>query len=480
MIAQDFLLLSPILALLLTVILVVLTDIVVEDKRVIAALSVVGIAASGVATAVVIGLGLQGTAFAGAVSLDAFSAFFFILFQVIGILIVIGSADWVATQFKEHEGEFYALLLASLSGMMLMAASRELIAIFVAIELTSISLYALAAFNRDSRGAEAGLKYLLLGAVSSAVMLYGMALVYGITGSTYLLEIATRSPLVTEPNYAVMLLGIVFMIAGFGFKIAAFPFQMWVPDVYEGAPTPVTAFLSVASKAAGFAIILRVFYEAFGNQSQDWTLLWAIIAAFSMFLGNLVAIAQSNIKRMLGYSSIAQAGYLLIGVASLNILGPTGVLFYLFTYSLTNIVAFVAIMAISQKIGSDQIDDYRGMRWRSPWMAFALGFAMVSLTGIPPAAGFFAKIYVFQAAIEANLTWLVLIGVLNSVISAYYYLRIVKVMYVDAAPEDAVRVTPTVGQFAIVGIGSLGVLALFLVPAFLYNAATVGAATFFG
>jgi NADH-quinone oxidoreductase subunit N len=259
---------------------------------------------------------------------------------------------------------------------------------------------------------------------------------------------------------------------GFGFKIAAFPFQMWVPDVYEGAPTPITAYLSVASKAAGFAIILRVFYSAFNVPawlSQDWAIMFAVLAAIGMTVGNIVAIPQTNIKRMLGYSSIAQAGYLMLGIATMglstgnDLLGQSSVIFFLAGYAVTNMGAFIAIIAISNKVGSDLIEDYAGVGKRSPLLALALTLCLISLTGIPPTAGFMAKFYIFSAAVQQNLLWLVIIAVLNSVISAYYYLRVVKVMWLDE-PKFEGRVPSSGALRLALFLACFGVLLLGVIP----------------
>ena len=276
------------------------------------------------------------------------------------------------------------------------------------------------------------------------------------------------------------------MIAGFGFKIAAVPFQMWVPDVYEGAPTPITAYLSVASKAAGFAIILRVFFSAFGLPewlSLNWGLIFATLAVIGMTLGNIVAIPQTNIKRMLGYSSIAQAGYLMVGLAAMGVapvtslLGQSGVLFFLASYALTNMGAFIAIIAISNKLNSDLIEDYSGMGKRAPLLALALTLCLVSLIGMPPAAGFMAKFYIFSAAVQHNLLWLVIIAVINSVISAYYYLRVVKVMWLSqAASEEKV---PSSGALRLaLSLSCLGVLILGIIPGYVMKLAELAASMF--
>jgi NADH-quinone oxidoreductase subunit N len=326
-----------------------------------------------------------------------------------------------------------------------------MISIYISLELSALPLAALAAFRRDSRSSESGMKLLVLSGVSSALLLYGMVLVYGFTGSTMLSDVAVKLDSVVfdggQPfgSYA-LLMGIVLMVAGLGFKITAAPFQMWAPDVYEGSPTPVTAFLSVASKAAGFAVVLRVFYMAFPVEdlSLQWGTVFAALAALSMTVGNLVAIAQTNIKRMLAYSTIAHAGYLLIGVAAVasrtqdgGEAGPAGVLFYLGGFALMNLAAFSAVIAISNRTGSDLIEDLAGMGRRAPLLAAVLAFAMVSLTGVPPTVGFMAKVYIFGAAVNTGLAWLVIIGVVNSVISAYYYLRVVKAMFLSPATSDA-------------------------------------------
>ncbi|MBC8276353.1 MAG: NADH-quinone oxidoreductase subunit N, partial [Chloroflexi bacterium] len=421
-------------------------------------------------------------------AVDNFALFFKLLFLGIAALVILASVDYVS-KFARFQGEYYALVLLSALGMMLMAATAELISIYIALELTSISLYVLVGFLKDPKSTEASLKYLLLGAVASAVLLFGMALVFGFTGKTQLGEIAqaiqalSLTGVLDSPG---LILGIVLMVAGFGFKIAAIPFHMWVPDVYEGAPTPITAYLSVASKAAGFAIILRVFYSAFGLPqwlSLDWGMIFAVLAAIGMTLGNVVAIPQTNIKRMLGYSSIAQAGYLMVGLATMgfspaaDILGRSGLLFFLASYALTNLGAFIAIIAISNKLGSDQIGDYSGMGRRAPLLALGLTLCLISLIGMPPAAGFMAKFYIFSGAVQHGLLWLVIIAVINSVISAYYYLRVVKVMWLgEPVSEEKV---PSSGALRVaLSISCLGVLLLGVVPGYVMKLTEVAARMF--
>jgi NADH-quinone oxidoreductase subunit N len=445
---------------------VILLDLVIKQKKVLAAFSVVALAIP-IAFTVML-WGESESSFGGMLVLDGFSLFFKFLILSIAALVIISSVDYV-NKFARFQGEYYALILFSAGGLMLMASTGELISIYVALELSSISLYALVSFLKDSKSSEAGLKYMILGAISSAVLLFGMAFVYGLTGTTHLEQIADKvSALVSSGQLwdsPALILGMILMVAGFGFKIASVPFQMWVPDVYEGAPTPITAYLSVASKAAGFAVILRVFYTAFGIPllSDNWAMVFAVLGAISMTIGNVVALAQTNIKRMLGYSSIAHAGYLMVGLAAVSSLGRSGILFFLATYALANLGAFIAIIAISNKTGSDEISDYTGMARRSPVLALVLAFCLISLIGIPPTGGFIAKIYIFNAAIQQDLLWLVIIAVLNSVISAYYYLRVVKVMYIGT-PASEEAVPSSIPLRAALAITSLGVLLLGIYP----------------
>lgn len=463
---MNFWLLSPELSLCGIALAVILLDLVIKQKKVLAAFSVVALAIP-IAFTVML-WGESESSFGGMLVLDGFSLFFKFLILSIAALVIISSVDYV-NKFARFQGEYYALILFSAGGLMLMASTGELISIYVALELSSISLYALVSFLKDSKSSEAGLKYMILGAISSAVLLFGMAFVYGLTGTTHLEQIADKvSALVSSGQLwdsPALILGMILMVAGFGFKIASVPFQMWVPDVYEGAPTPITAYLSVASKAAGFAVILRVFYTAFGIPllSDNWAMVFAVLGAISMTIGNVVALAQTNIKRMLGYSSIAHAGYLMVGLAAVSSLGRSGILFFLATYALANLGAFIAIIAISNKTGSDEISDYTGMARRSPVLALVLAFCLISLIGIPPTGGFIAKIYIFNAAIQQDLLWLVIIAVLNSVISAYYYLRVVKVMYIGT-PASEEAVPSSIPLRAALAITSLGVLLLGIYP----------------
>ena len=453
---NDIYLLSPDLALACAAAAIILLDLFVSRKGALAAVGLVGIAIS-IILSVSLWMGVSDepsgrmAGLFGALSVDKFGLFFKLAIAAAAALVLLMSVGY-AERFERFRAEFYGLLLLSASGMTLLASATELVSIYVALELTALPMAALAAFLRDGRSSESGMKFLILSAISSAILLYGMVYIYGFTGTTSLEGIAERiavlasigslDPGAAFGDSAALLFGIVLVIAGFGFKISSVPFQFWAPDVYEGAPTPVTAFLSVASKAAGFAVILRVFYAAFSADmmSENWGAIFAVLSVLSMTFGNLVAIRQNNIKRMLAYSAIAHAGYVMVGLAAASggdAVGPSGALFYLGGYVATNLMAFAAIVAVSNRIGSDEIDGYAGMSRRGPLLAAAMAFAMISLTGIPPTVGFMSKVYLFGAAVNANLEWLAIAGMINSVISAYYYLRVVKVMYLNEPADDS-------------------------------------------
>ena len=477
--------LGPELILLVFAGIIILADLVVPRLRSgLVAASLLGVAGSIVWSVTLVARDMRGGAFDGALVVDDFSLFFSFLFAGIAALVILASVEYV-DRFVRHQAEYYALILASTAGMMLLAATTDLIAIFIALELTGVCLYILVAFLKDVRSSEAGLKYLLLGALSTAVTLYGMAFLFGLSGSTNLTDIANVVAQANDDTRAALVMAMVLLAAGLGFKMAVVPFQMWVPDVYEGAPTPITAYLSVASKAAGFAVVMRIFMEALGDRfiSSDWANMFAGIAAVSMTVGNLIALTQTNIKRMLGYSSIAQAGYFLVGLAAISAangglaLGASGVVFFLAAYAFTNLGAFIAIIAISNKTGSDEIGDYAGMSRRAPLLALGLTLCLVSLTGIPPTAGFIAKVYIFNAAVQSNLVWLVIVGVLNSVVSVYYYLRVVLQMYMEApVSEERVTAGPAIGLA--MAIASVGVLFIGILPFPLLEAAESAARVF--
>ena len=421
-------------------------------------------------------------------AVDNYALFFKLLFLGIAVLVILVSVDYVS-KFTHFRGEYHALVLLATLGMMLTAAATDLISIFVVLELAAISFYVLVGFLKDKKSTEASLKFVLLGGVASAVLLFGMALTFGFTGSTQLPEIAqairgmSTQSLLANPG---LILGIILLVAGFGFKIAAVPFHMWAPDVYEGAPTPITLYLSVGSKVAGFAIILRVFYSAFalpGPLSLDWGIIFAILSAISMTLGNTVAIQQDNIKRMLAYSSIAHAGYIMIGLAAIGLsattdtLAQSSVLFYVVAFALADLAAFISVIVISGKLGSDQISGYAGMGKQSPLVALALTLGLISLIGLPPTAGFIAKFYIFNDAVNNGLLWLVIIAVLNSAISAYYYLGVVKVMWLNE-PLHKDKVPSSKALRLALAISCLGILLLGIVPAFIMKLAETATSMF--
>ena len=484
---MNLVLIAPEICVLATAVVVILADLFFQRKSLLVIISLVGLAAAFGFTVYLWGGNTQ-TTFNNMLVVDKFALFFNLLFTVIAALVILASTDYVS-KFDSFQGEYYALVLLSTLGMMLISAAADLISIFVALELISISLYALVGFLKDAKSSEASLKYLLLGAIASAILLYGMAFVFGFTGKTQLGDIsqAIHNLSLTGASAAPgLMLGLILLIVGFGFKIAAFPFQMWVPDVYEGAPTPITAYLSVASKAAGFAIILRIFYSAFSFPtwlSQDWGMIFALLAAIGMTVGNIVAIPQTNIKRMLAYSSIAQAGYLILGIATMgfspamNHLGQSSLLFFLAGYAVTNLGAFIAVIAISNKVGSDLISDYDGMWKRAPMISLALTLCLISLTGIPPTAGFMAKFYIFSSAVQHRLLWLVIIAVLNSVVSAYYYLRVVKVMWFNEPKFEGNVPSSTALRTALI-VCCLGVILLGVLPNYAMRLAEMAAKMF--
>lgn len=366
--------------------------------------------------------------FGGMIRFDWLGFFFKMLF-------LFGAAI-TALFLMDHEqvgsrGEAYLLLLAATLGMCLMASSADLVMLYLAIETTSIPLYVLAGFMlADQASTEAGFKYLLYGALTSAIMLYGFSLLYGFAGTTNIYALAQAFGAGRISLLAAV--GVIFLIVvGLGFKVSIVPFHFWAPDVYEGSPIPVAGFLSTASKAAGFAVLLRLFLVAFPQQpvSATWTSLLAVLAAVTMTVGNLLALPQRNIKRMLAYSSIAHAGYALIGVAAISKLGAASVVFYLLAYLLTNLAAFGIVMTVNRVAGSDDYDAYRGLSRRSPWLALAMLAAFLSLAGMPPFGGFVAKIFVFAAAVQSGLVWLAVVGILNSIVGVYYYLNVLKYVY---------------------------------------------------
>lgn len=399
--------------------------------------------------------------FYNAVAVDGFAIFFKILVAVTTALVILASIDYFRAG-NRFEGEFYALLVFMAVGLNLMAASADLILLALAIEFVSLMSYVLAGYLKtNEKSNEAGLKYFLFGAAASAVMLFGFSIFYGLTGSTNLYDIA---PKLAQVSPAALWLAVGMMLAGFGFKISMVPFHQWTPDVYEGAPTPVAAYLSVASKAAGFAALIRVLIVVVNPQQLNWVLLVAILAAVSMTLGNLLALPQRNLKRMLAYSSISHAGFILIGVAAYHgNFGTPGLLIYLFGYTFTQLGAFFVATLLGQQLGSDDIPAFAGVAARAPIPALLMAVFMLSLTGIPPTAVFFGKYYLLSAAIDNGLLWLAVVAIVNTVISLYYYAGVIRAMYIMPAPSAAPLEEPPALQVAL-GVAGLGTIIVGVYP----------------
>ncbi len=416
------------------------------------------------------------SAFGGALVIDPFASFMKVLALIGSIVAVILSAG-PARVDGWGRFEYPVLVVLASAGMLLMISANDLISLYLGLELQSLALYVVAAMDRDNvRSTEAGLKYFVLGALSSGMLLYGASLVYGFTGQTGFAPIAAALK-GHAPSLGVVF-GLVFVMAGLAFKISAVPFHMWTPDVYEGSPTPVTAFFAAAPKVAAFALIIRVCVEAFGSIGPSWQQIVAFIAIASMALGAFAGIGQSNIKRLMAYSSIGHMGYALVGLAAGTVDGITGVGIYLAIYLVTTLGAFAMIIAMRRNGKPvEEIADLSGLSRSSPLAAFGLAMLMFSLAGIPPLAGFFGKLYVFQAAVHAQLYWLAVLGVLASVVGAFYYIRIVKVIYFDepAADLDAA----TVEQKFVFAAASIFVLLFFVLGNGLTAAATAAAKSLF-
>jgi len=438
MTSSDLLSILPLIVLVVWASLLLLVDLFLKRKGVTAFLAALGLALTAGLT--LAQAGEEASAFGGMIAVDGFATFLNVLFLLSGLLGIAVAYGYLKRMGIER-GEYYSLLLFSTAGMMLMAHAADLIVVFLALELLSLPLYVLAAFARPRLDSEeAGLKYFLLGAFATGFVVYGVTLVYGATGSTSLAGIVAAAA--SGTSGLLLTIGAALLLVGFGFKVAAVPFHMWTPDVYHGAPTPVTAFMAVGAKAAGFAALLRLFVTAFPSLGADLTpVVWAL-AALTMLVGNVVAIAQTNIKRMLAYSSIAHAGYILMafvafGKPATQADAVASALFYLVTYALTSYGAWAAVIALEKQNGQGlDISDFAGLGRRRPLLAAAMTVFMLSLTGMPPTLGLVGKFYLFRTVIEAGQVGLAVIGVLTSLISAYYYLRVVVVMYMrEGAPE---------------------------------------------
>lgn len=411
--------------------------------------------------AVFVQAAFPGDAFNHMFRVDGFTIFFDFVIIAATVVVVLLSMDYLPAQHL-NRGEFYALLLFATVGMTFMVGSVELIMIFISLEISSISTYVLAGYRRhNARSTESALKYLLLGSFATAFFLYGIAMVYGATGTTELYEVARASltPIVGGPEPGrILLLGAALMFIGLGFKVSAAPFQIWTPDVYEGAPAPVTGFLSAGPKAAAFAIFLRIFYVALHSSGHTWFWMVYVAAILSMCIGNIAALLQSNIKRMLAYSSIAHAGYVLVAFAALGPEGVSAVMFYLAAYVAMNIGAFAVISHFAHREERYvEIKDYAGLGFRFPVPAFCLSLFLFSLIGVPLTGGFFGKLYVFRAALDAHLVGLTVIAVLNSALAAYYYLRVVVFLYMHK-PEEEMAAPPMTEAFSLVMVACVAVV----------------------
>jgi len=442
-----------------------------EQKAYLGYMSLIGIIVTFVS--VVSGWNSPQAGFNGAVLQDNFALFFKGIFLISAFMTIL-----ITDQYLQREecnwGEMYPLILFATVGMMLMASGTDLMTIFLGLEVLSVTLYILAGFNRNSvKSNEAGLKYFLLGAFSTGFLLYGMALTYGATGTTRVAGIAEQvmqnGSVLANP---MLMVGMLLMAVGFSFKVAAAPFHMWTPDVYEGAPTPMTAFMSVGPKAAGFAAFMRVLLVALPALQADWSMLLWVLAVITMTVGNITALYQNNIKRMLAYSSIAHAGYVLVGFTAGNAVGTAGVMFYMLSYAFMNIGAFAIIVMVGKK-GEDNnnVSDYAGFGFKHPVLGMCMSIFLFSLAGIPPAAGFIGKFYLFSGAIQAGYVWLAIIGVLNSAASVYYYLRVMVFMYMKDPTEefDWLKVSPAIALCVLLAVA--GVLIPGIVPGTLLSLA---------
>ncbi|MEE8547534.1 MAG: NADH-quinone oxidoreductase subunit N [bacterium] len=474
----DFRVIAPELILTATAFAIILWELVtrVKDHTVSA---VIGTAGAITALAVAVETSnLVVSTFSGTLILDPYASFFKVMFLFGLILTIALSLRFMKEGGTEYHAEYYALLILATVGMMVMAIGRELITIFLGLELLSMSMYILVGFFRqDGRSNEASVKYFILGSFATGFMLFGMSYIYGVAGSTHLKTIA--STLASHPDAVTsnaLLLGMIMIIMGFGFKISVVPFHQWTPDVYEGAPTPITAFMSVGPKAAGLAALIRILMEALPQLMGSWEMLITILAVITMTVGNLAALAQKSVKRMLAYSSIAHVGYILIGiVASVN--GQfdraiSSVLFYLFAYTFMNIGAFgILIFMRREGVQGENLDDFKGLSRRSPGAALAMLIFLFSLAGIPPTAGFAAKLSIFYAAVQGGYYVLVVIAVLNSGVAAYYYLRVVIVMYMQEPEVETVFAGTSPLLWAGIALAMAGTIVLGVLPGGVLEAA---------
>ena len=460
----NFSAILPLLIVVVTGLVVVLLDVFVNDKPSLGWISLIGVLLAAIVGGIQQGLPNFDPAFQRMALTDAYAYFFNLIFLITAALSILVALAYLS-RLNLQKGEYYALLLFATAGMMAMGMATDLMLIFLGLETMSIALYVMAALNRKlNSSGEAGLKYFLMGSFASAFLLYGMALVYGATGSTNLYDIG--DVLAAGGTAPMALVGLGLMVVGFAFKVSAVPFQWWTPDVYHGAPTSVTTFMSVGAKAAGFAAFMRVLMIAFPAYVADWQMAIAILAVLTMTLGNIAALAQKDVKRMLAYSGIGHAGYLLVGVAAGTAEGVSSVLYYLMVYTFMNIGAFAVVSVLEHKgaIGT-KLEEYIGLSKRNPWLAAAMTIFLFSLTGFPPLAGFWGKFYLFRAAVDADLTWLSIIAVINSGIAAFYYLNVVVQMYMKSSDEEIVRTKIGLSPQIALVISGVATVLLGIIPA---------------
>ena len=447
------------------------------SRNLLPAITVLGALIAGVAS--LLYLDRDPTDFAQLIAVDHYTTFFRILFIATLVAIVLGSYEFVNRNIT-HQGEFYALLLASTIGAIYMAAARELLTAYISIELLSFSLYVgVSLAKNDTRSGEAGLKYVLLGGVASAMLLYGLSIIYGTTGSTTYEGIAAalEDGVVGTPAF---LIGLAFLVGGLGFKASAVPFHMWTPDAYEGAPLPITAYISATSKAATFALMLALFGIALDAAKADWQWMLASLAVATMVVGNLIAIQQTNIKRLLAYSSIGQVGFMLMAITTVSDASGSALLLHLAGYLITNLAVFIAVIAFYNRTGSEEIEDFRGLAETQPYLALVITTALFSLSGMPLLAGFVTKFVLFQAAAEEGFLWLATVAVIMSTVSLYYYLKVIRQMYV-AEPADGDsrwRLSPI--AYLTTGVLFLGIFLVGLWATPIFEAADGASAMLFG
>lgn len=447
------------------------------SRNLLPAVTVLGALVAGVAS--LLYLDRDPTDFAQLIAVDDYTTFFRILFIATLVAIVLGSYEFVNRNIT-HQGEFYALLLASTIGAIYMAAARELLTAYISIELLSFSLYVgVSLAKSDTRSGEAGLKYVLLGGVASAMLLYGLSIIYGTTGSTTYdgIAAALEGGVVGTPAF---LIGLAFLVGGLGFKASAVPFHMWTPDAYEGAPLPITAYIAATSKAATFGLMLALFGIALDAAKADWQWMLASLAVATMVVGNLIAIQQTNIKRLLAYSSIGQVGFMLMAITTVSDASGSALLLHLAGYLITNLAVFIAVIAFYNRTGSEEIEDFRGLAETQPYLALVITTALFSLSGMPLLAGFVTKFVLFQAAAEEGFLWLATVAVIMSTVSLYYYLKVIRQMYV-AEPADGDsrwRLSPI--AYLTTGVLFLGIFLVGLWATPIFEAADGASAMLFG